>query len=66
MLPTSNNLELLAVKATDCGEQNMINFAPDVYILKYLDSIGKLDIEGTDKDKKQLLVEGIGPNATCN
>jgi CD109 antigen len=24
-----------------CGEQNMINFAPDVYVLKYLQSIGQ-------------------------
>jgi hypothetical protein len=24
-----------------CGEQNMLNFAPDVYILQYLQAIGK-------------------------
>jgi A-macroglobulin TED domain len=24
-----------------CGEQNMIYFAPDVYILKYLQSVGQ-------------------------
>ena len=25
-----------------CGEQTMLNFAPDIYITKYLKSVGKL------------------------
>jgi len=26
-----------------CGEQNMLHFAPDVYILKYFEATGKTD-----------------------
>lgn len=28
-----------------CGEQNMINFAPNVYVLQYLNATGQADPE---------------------
>lgn len=31
------NLDLLVQMPVGCGEQNMIHFAPSVYILKYLE-----------------------------
>ena len=40
-----------------CGEQNMINFAPNLFILNYLNGTRQLD----DKRKKkltQLLIQG--------
>lgn len=30
-----------------CGEQNMINFAPNVYVLQYLNATGTADAETT-------------------
>ncbi|XP_062505913.1 alpha-2-macroglobulin-like protein 1 isoform X2 [Corticium candelabrum] len=43
MGPTISGLESLLRLPTGCGEQNMLNFAPAVYIARYLDTIGKLD-----------------------
>ena len=43
MGPTISGLESLLRLPTGCGEQNMLNFAPAVYIAHYLDTIGKLD-----------------------
>ncbi|XP_066570341.1 alpha-2-macroglobulin-like protein 1 [Amia ocellicauda] len=36
------NLDSLLVMAYGCGEQNMVQFAPNIYILKYLESTGQL------------------------
>ena len=35
-----------------CGEQNMVHFAPDVYILKYFDATGKTDVSVVTKAKR--------------
>lgn len=35
-----NNLASLLRKPTGCGEQNMMGFAPDVYVLDYLQAAG--------------------------
>ncbi|XP_062505482.1 murinoglobulin-1-like isoform X2 [Corticium candelabrum] len=43
MGPTISGLESLLRLPTGCGEQNMLNFAPAVYIARYLHAIGKLD-----------------------
>lgn len=32
-----NNLDSLVQKPLGCGEQNMIHFAPSIYVLQYLD-----------------------------
>ncbi|XP_062505048.1 ovostatin homolog 2-like [Corticium candelabrum] len=40
---TIDGLENLLRLPTGCGEQNMLNFAPAVYIARYLDTVGKLD-----------------------
>lgn len=36
-----NGLANLLQMPSGCGEQNMLNFAPDVYILKYLETTGQ-------------------------
>lgn len=39
--PTLENLNNLVMKPTGCGEQNMVNFAPNILVLQYLKTIGK-------------------------
>ncbi|XP_064609434.1 CD109 antigen-like [Liolophura sinensis] len=55
--PTINNLDKLLKMPSGCGEQNMINFAPDVFILKYLTETGQLTNEIRDK-ATQFLEKG--------
>ncbi|XP_073822199.1 thioester-containing protein 1 allele S3-like [Musca autumnalis] len=45
--PTLENLNGLVMKPTGCGEQNMVNFAPNILVLQYLKIIGKY---GQEKD----------------
>ena len=45
MGPTMNGLENLLRLPTGCGEQNMLNFAPAVYVARYLDTVGQLNAE---------------------
>lgn len=40
--PSINGLSSLIKMPYGCGEQNMINFAPNVYILQYLSKTGQL------------------------
>ncbi|XP_065357998.1 C3 and PZP-like alpha-2-macroglobulin domain-containing protein 8 [Calliphora vicina] len=42
LVPTLENVEDLVHLPTGCGEQNMINFAPNILILQYLKINGKL------------------------
>ncbi|XP_052786009.1 CD109 antigen-like [Mya arenaria] len=48
MVPSIDGLQSLLIMPHGCGEQNMVDFAPDVYIAKYLKTVGKLtkEIEG--------------------
>ncbi|KAL7888543.1 hypothetical protein AOLI_G00035170 [Acnodon oligacanthus] len=43
--PSISGLDALIQLPYGCGEQNMINFAPDVYILQYLSVTGRVDEE---------------------
>jgi uncharacterized protein YfaS (alpha-2-macroglobulin family) len=45
MGPTIDGLDSLLRLPTGCGEQNMLNFAPAVYIARYLDTVGQLTAE---------------------
>lgn len=42
MGPSIKGLDNLLQMPYGCGEQNMLNFAPDVYIVKYLSVSHKL------------------------
>ncbi len=49
MGPTIAGLDKLLQMPTGCGEQNMVYFAPDVFIYKYLDSTNQDNAEIKDK-----------------
>ncbi|RXM94927.1 C3 and PZP-like alpha-2-macroglobulin domain-containing protein 8 [Acipenser ruthenus] len=57
MGPTLNNLDNLLRLPFGCGEQNMIHFAPNVFVLKYLQKTKQLnpEVEGEATD---YLVQG--------
>lgn len=52
MGPTLNNLDKLLRLPFGCGEQNMIHFAPNVFVLKYLQKTQQLtpDVENEATD----------------
>ena len=54
---TLSGLESLIQMPYGCGEQNMLNFAPDVYIAKYLKESGQLKPEVMAK-AELLMVTG--------
>ncbi|XP_052258342.1 CD109 antigen-like isoform X10 [Dreissena polymorpha] len=41
MVPSIDGLQNLINRPSGCGEQNMVNFAPDVFISKYLKTVNK-------------------------
>jgi len=47
-----------------CGEQNMLHFAPDVYILKYLDATGQTAVDIVTKAKR-FLNAGMWTRSSC-
>ncbi|KAH3853780.1 CD109 antigen-like [Dreissena polymorpha] len=42
MIPSINGLQNLLKQPHGCGEQNMVDFAPNVYVYKYLKAVGEL------------------------
>lgn len=42
MGPTLTNLQKLIRLPFGCGEQNMIHFAPNIYVMSYLERTGQL------------------------
>ncbi|XP_058980696.1 thioester-containing protein 1 allele S1 [Musca domestica] len=54
LAPTLKNLNALVLMPTGCGEQNMVNFAPNVLVLQYLRATGKYFKE------KQLVTKARG------
>lgn len=51
MGPSLSGLEKLLKLPTGCGEQNMIGFTPNIYVLQYLTSTGQLTAELEEKAK---------------
>ncbi|XP_030577917.1 CD109 antigen [Archocentrus centrarchus] len=47
--PSISGLDSLIQMPYGCGEQNMINFAPNIYILRYLSATGQDDQKITDQ-----------------
>lgn len=47
-----NNLDKLLRMPYGCGEQNMVNFAPNIYVMKYLKTVNQLtnQVENTAKN----------------
>ncbi|MFC1978228.1 alpha-2-macroglobulin family protein, partial [Chloroflexota bacterium] len=52
---TIDGLDALLQMPFGCGEQNMINFAPDVYITKYLQGSGQIKPEIMAKAEKLMI-----------
>lgn len=57
MGPTLNNLDKLLRLPFGCGEQNMIHFAPNVFVLKYLQKTGQLSPE-VETEATDYLIQG--------
>ncbi|XP_074834082.1 C3 and PZP-like alpha-2-macroglobulin domain-containing protein 8 isoform X2 [Carettochelys insculpta] len=57
MGPTLNNLDNLLRLPFGCGEQNMIHFAPNVFVLKYLQKTKQLSPE-LQSEATDYLVQG--------
>ncbi|MEQ2243464.1 C3 and PZP-like alpha-2-macroglobulin domain-containing protein 8 [Ilyodon furcidens] len=57
MGPTLNNLDKLLRLPFGCGEQNMIHFAPNVFVLKYLQKTGQLSSE-VENEATDYLLQG--------
>lgn len=51
MGPALNNLDGLVRMPTGCGEQNMVGFTPNIYVLKYLNASSRLTNQIQDKAK---------------
>ena len=52
-----SNLGRLLRAPGGCGEQNMLSFAPDVFVTLYLDRIDQLDAD-TEADAFQHIMDG--------
>ncbi len=52
MGPSLSGLEKLLRLPTGCGEQNMIGFTPNIYVLQYLISTNQLTPEIESKAKE--------------
>lgn len=57
MGPTLNNLDKLLRLPFGCGEQNMIHFAPNVFVLKYLQKTQQLTPE-VENEATDYLLQG--------
>ncbi|XP_061594140.1 C3 and PZP-like alpha-2-macroglobulin domain-containing protein 8 [Cololabis saira] len=57
MGPTLNNLDKLLRLPFGCGEQNMIHFAPNVFVLKYLQKTRQLTPE-VENEATDYLLQG--------
>lgn len=56
MGPSMSGLTSLLTMPFGCGEQNMITFVPNIFIIKYLDAIDNLKPEDENKAKGFMLV----------
>ena len=53
--PSVNGLDKLVKMPYGCGEQNMLNFAPNIYIMKYLETAGQLTADLADKSRRYMM-----------
>lgn len=63
MGPTLNNLDKLLRLPFGCGEQNMIHFAPNVFVLKYLQKTHQLTPE-VETEATDYLLQGTAVRFT--
>jgi len=53
--PSVNGLDRLVKMPYGCGEQNMLNFAPNIYIMKYLETANQLTADISDKAHRYMM-----------
>jgi len=53
--PSVNGLDKLLRMPYGCGEQNMLNFAPNIYIMKYLEIAGQATADIVDKSHRYMM-----------
>ena len=58
MGPTLKGYDKIVRLPTGCGEQNMVNFAPNIYVMKYLNSTD-LNVDDISNKAKGFLEKGI-------
>lgn len=52
-----NNLDNLVRMPYGCGEQNMVNFAPNIYVMKYLQTVNQLT-KALENKAKGFMIAG--------
>lgn len=52
-----NNLDKLLRMPYGCGEQNMVNFAPNIYVMKYLKTVNQLT-QSLENKAKNFMISG--------
>lgn len=62
MGPSINGIEKLLKMPYGCGEQNMLNFAPTIFVRKYLTVTGKLTDAIIIKSKEYMTKGKFNPN----
>jgi len=53
--PSVNGLDKLIRMPYGCGEQNMLNFAPNIYIMKYLETADQMTADIADKSQRYMM-----------
>lgn len=65
--PSISGLDSLIQMPHGCGEQNMINFAPNIYVLQYLRATGQADRDTTDRATAYMVTgevaDGVEPRS---
>lgn len=57
MVPSIDGLQSLIHMPYGCGEQTMLNFAPAIFITKYLKTVGKLKSD-FEIETQDILIAG--------
>lgn len=57
MGPSINGLEKLIKMPYGCGEQNMLNFAPNIFVRRYLNVTNNLK-SNMDSKSKEYMIKG--------
>lgn len=63
--PSISGLDSLIQMPYGCGEQNMINFAPNIYVLQYLDATGQDSKKTTDQAINYMMQGRATSHAPC-
>jgi len=61
MGPSLKGYDKIVRLPTGCGEQNMVNFAPNIYVIKYLNSTD-LQVDNIVNKAKGFLEKGARVN----